>query len=739
MQNLKKLIFIALALLAFMPTGVQAQRQCGTMEHLDALIKKNPSVRANMDKIEAQTSAFIAGQLQSGNKTSQVITIPVVVHVVYNNATENISDQQIQSQIDVLNADFRKLNSDASSVPSVWSGIAADFEIEFCLAQRDPNGNSTTGINRVSTSSTSFSTNDNVKYTSLGGSDAWNSSSYLNLWVCDLGSGLLGYAQFPGGPSATDGVVIDYAYFGTIGTATSPYDLGRTATHEVGHWLNLYHIWGDDGTGCSGSDLCSDTPNQADETYGCYTPSTIRISCSNGPDGDMWMNYMDYTDDACMYMFTSGQKSRATSLFTSTGSRYSLVSSQGCSPVTTTCSTPTGLNATSVTSSGVTLGWTAVSGASSYNIQYKLNSATTWTTTTSTTNSKSLTGLTAASQYNYKIQAVCSSSSSSAYSTAAAFTTSSSTSCGTASGLAASSITNTTATLSWNAVSGATSYTIRVRPVSTTTWTTSTSTTNSKTVTGLTASTNYEFQVRATCTSTNGAYTSSSTFTTSSSSTTCTTDAFESNNSFSASYNAGVSSNRTAYICPAGDEDWFYFSNTTSAKNIRITIYSLPDDYDLQLYNSSNTLLSTSQNASTMDEVIIYNNAPVGTYYARVYGYNNAFHATNSYIFRARRSATAYTSKSGADENQLAESFEVSVYPNPAREQLNLQYELDGDADVKIEILDLMGKTIFSQQDAGILGSNRIGIDVSSFVSGFYFIKVSNGSNTLVRKFQVSK
>jgi hypothetical protein len=182
-----------------------------------------------------------------------------------------------------------------------------------------------------------------------------------------------------------------------------------------------------------------------------------------------------------------------------------------------------------------------------------------------------------------------------------------------------------------------------------------------------------------------------------------------------------------------------FISPTQLLLNIRITIYSLPYDYDLQLYNSSNTLLSTSQNANTLDEVIIYNNAPVGTYYARVYGYNNAYHATNSYIFRARRSATAYTSKSGADENQLAESFEVSVYPNPAREQLNLQYELDGDADVKIEILDLMGKIIYSQQDAGILGSNRIGIDVSSFVSGFYFIKVSNGSNTLVRKFQVSK
>ena len=126
--------------------------------------------------------------------------------------------------------------------------------------------------------------------------------------MCQLGGGLLGYAQFPGGPAATDGVVILHSGFGTSGTAAAPFNLGRTATHEIGHWLNLRHIWGDDGTGCSGSDFVADTPNQGGPNYG--TPTFPKVSCGNAPNGDMFMNYMDYVDDAAMVMFTAGQVTR---------------------------------------------------------------------------------------------------------------------------------------------------------------------------------------------------------------------------------------------------------------------------------------------------------------------------------------------------------------------------------------------------------------------------------------------
>ena len=153
-----------------------------------------------------------------------------------------------------MNADFRKLNSDASLVPSAFAGLAADAELEFCLAQRDPNGNATNGITRTYTTTTSFS-GDAVKG-SAQGHTPWDRNKYLNIWVCKLSGGTLGYTYLPGGSAALDGVVIGYQYFGTMGTAVSPFNKGRTVTHEVGHWFNLEHIWGDDGTGCSGTAYC---------------------------------------------------------------------------------------------------------------------------------------------------------------------------------------------------------------------------------------------------------------------------------------------------------------------------------------------------------------------------------------------------------------------------------------------------------------------------------------------------
>jgi hypothetical protein len=264
-----------------------------------------------------------------GGTSTADLTIPVVVHVVYNTPGQNISDAQIASQIAVMNEDYRKLNSDISLVPSVFGGVAADFKIEFCLADRDPSGAVTTGITRTQTSVTEFGVDNLMKSAATGGHDPWNPQKYLNLWVCNLGGGVLGYAQFPADLSTspqTDGVVIGYTYFGTTGTATAPFNKGRTATHEVGHWLNLRHIWGDDNCG---DDFVSDTPTQ--EASNAQCPSFPHITCSNGPNGDMFMNYMDYVDDACMQMFTEGQKTRAWASINLT--RSQLATSQGCSTV----------------------------------------------------------------------------------------------------------------------------------------------------------------------------------------------------------------------------------------------------------------------------------------------------------------------------------------------------------------------------------------------------------------------
>jgi hypothetical protein len=280
-------------------------RSCASMEVHERLLRTEPGyLRA---RLASENRAFQAARGEPSGRVG-ITVIPVVVHVVHKTAAQNIDMAQIRSQIDVLNRDFRKTNGDIGSIPSVFAPLAADARIEFELATTDPGGNATDGVTRTSTNTTSFSGNDGVKRSSSGGIDAWPTDRYLNIWVCPLSGGLLGYAQFPGGPVDTDGVVVRHSAFGTSGTAAAPFDLGRTATHEIGHWLNLRHIWGDDGGGCNGDDFVADTPNAADSNVG--KPSFPHITCNNGPNGDMFMNYMDYTDDDSMFMFTAGQVQR---------------------------------------------------------------------------------------------------------------------------------------------------------------------------------------------------------------------------------------------------------------------------------------------------------------------------------------------------------------------------------------------------------------------------------------------
>jgi hypothetical protein len=410
--------FLSIFALMLFSSAVSAQRTCAAEEVLAKQLLENPAMREQVEQIRLHTEQFIQN---GGAQERLLVTIPVVVHVVYFNQTQNISDAQILSQIDVLNDDFRRFNADAGNTPGVWQDIAADCEINFCMAQQDPNGNATSGIVRKSTTVNGFSTNDNVKFNSSGGSNIWDRNKYLNIWVCNLSGGLLGYAQFPGGPASTDGVVCDYAYFGTI-NATPPFDKGRTATHEVGHWLNCYHIWGDDGTSCNGTDQVGDTPNQADEHYQC--PSFPQVSCNNGPNGDMFMNYMDYTDDACMNLFTEGQKSRMQSLFSSGGARVGLTTSNGCE-VPSSCGVPSGLNVTGITQTSATLNWSAANGAVSYTLQWELAGTGNWNTITGiTSTSRVLNGLTTNTNYNFRVKTICSGSES-AYSGATAFTTAS--------------------------------------------------------------------------------------------------------------------------------------------------------------------------------------------------------------------------------------------------------------------------------------------------------------------------
>jgi len=321
----------ALTTILFIFTLAQAgaQRICGSTEYKKQQINQNPSLQNSFDKAEEQIEATLAkSKKYAARDTSanEIINVPVVIHVIYNNAVQNISDAQILSQLDVLNKDFSYLNNDRINTPPPFKGLAADSRIKFCIAQVDPKGIRTSGIVRKKTNTASFTADDAMKFSASGGDDAWDSQRYLNIWVCSLNARSLGYAALPGGEAAKDGVVIAYDVFGTVGTLRPPFDKGRTATHEVGHWLGLKHIWGD--TDC-GDDGVDDTPRQKTYNYNCRTFPHV-TDCSADANGDMFMNYMDFSDDACMNMFTIGQKKRMRALFAKGNMRNSFLSSFAC-------------------------------------------------------------------------------------------------------------------------------------------------------------------------------------------------------------------------------------------------------------------------------------------------------------------------------------------------------------------------------------------------------------------------
>lgn len=309
-------------------------RKCATMNVLEKRIQQYPALKQKMEQSEIQTQDWIKSN-PDFRDSRQIITIPVVVHVIWNDPIENVSDAQIYSQIEVLNEDFRLLNADSLDESHPFWNYSTDAQIEFCLATRDPNGNPTSGITRTQTSEIAWLDEDFdlIKSTADGGRDNWDPNQYLNMYVVNLDGSTLGFASFPVELSSNpdnDGVVIRYEAFGYLGTAGSGdfgvNDGGRTATHEVGHWLNLSHIWGDD---TCGDDFVSDTEPAEEANYGCPDfPHRDFNACGSGEDGEMYMNYMDYVDDNCMNMFTSGQVERMYAALE--GPRAELLTSQGC-------------------------------------------------------------------------------------------------------------------------------------------------------------------------------------------------------------------------------------------------------------------------------------------------------------------------------------------------------------------------------------------------------------------------
>lgn len=286
------------------------KRMCPSEEIRSEMLANDPSARARLSEIEENTAKFVNNKALGKVLADGTLEIPVVVNVLYRTSAENISDAQIQSQIDVLNADYSGTNADATKIPTEFQPLAAgNTGIKFKLVKTV----------RKSTKVRSWRTNDAMKLASKGGIDATSPANYLNMWVVGDMGGILGYATFPESAGLwNDGVVMAAKYFGV--TSYAPYNLGRTTTHEVGHYLNLRHIWGD---GTCATDYVADTPTQQDKNFG--KPSYPQIDVCGGVSRSiMFMNYMDYVDDAAMFMFSAGQKDRMQAIVASTGVRAGL-------------------------------------------------------------------------------------------------------------------------------------------------------------------------------------------------------------------------------------------------------------------------------------------------------------------------------------------------------------------------------------------------------------------------------
>jgi hypothetical protein len=525
------------------------------------------------------------------------------------------------------------------------------------------------------------------------------------------------------------------------------------------------------------------------------------------------MNYMDYTDDRCMNMFSTGQSTRMNALFASGGARASITLSSGCNPVSgcaspsgvtvsnitgtgatiswtaasgatgytvtaciagttncvtanttststtltnltgntsytvnvtatcsagtstpattnfttlaTSCGNPTGLTTSSVSSSGATLSWTAVTGALSYNIQYKTSTATTWTTVTSVTASRILTGLSASTTYNWQVQSVCNGISGT-YVAGTNFTTTAPPACSAPSGLSAGSISSSGATLTWTAVTGALSYNIQYKTSAAASWTTVTSTTNSRTLTGLTASTIYNWQVQTVCSGSTSTYTAGTNFTTLAS-TTCT-DAYETNNTSTAAKTISINTDIKGLINTGSDVDWFKFSTTSPNTYINVTLSTLPTDYDLNLYNSSlSSIIGQSLNPGTTSESITYNTTAASTYYLKIFPFTTSnYNASQCYTLRVNTRNVAYRLDAGGNIVPVVENKDISIYPNPVHEILNVNLKNNNRA--TISIIDINGKEALRQTTSS--PNNRISL--MNLSSGMYLIKVSNENGQLI-------
>ena len=600
--------------------------------------------------------------------------------------------------------------------------------MQFCLAQVDPNGNPTTGIVRVPTTVGPFIGNDAVKFTAQGGDDAWDRNKYLNVWVCNI-MGYLGYSSFPGSPAELDGVVCYFGAFGTGGVTLPPYHLGRTMTHEIGHWMNLYHIWGDDGTGCIGSDQVDDTPNQAGYNFGC--PTFPKISCNNGPNGEMFMNYMDYCNDQCLLMFTEGQKNRMRAVFAPGGARWNILSSNGCN--NNSCGLADSLYATNVTHTNATIGWKSVPDAVNYMLQYKQNSDTTWTTLIQTANTFQFTNLTPLTTYNFRVLTQCNSGNSIFSNPHTFASTAVPLPCNNPDSLYANVLSPFSAQIGWRSAPYALNYIVRYKAFSNINWIEDTVSTLTISIADLMPTTNYEFQVQSQCANGYSIWSNLFSFNTPAVPIPCS-NSFEPNNNRSGAPTLSVNTTIGSMITSGNDRDFYRIITAPELPKLKVNLSNLPADYDIRLLNSSGTQIGISQNAGTQTEEIILNASTGATYFLFIYSArNNQFSTTDCYHLTTATSANNWrinqsypvSGKEGVDDDRVI-----------ITEDLKVSYNAQANETVNINLYTIQGQRIQSYSViATHEGKNTTFLPKMQLSNGIYFVEVTTLEGRQVEKF----
>ncbi len=740
-------------------TQVSAQtyenRNCASQDILQQQIVNYPEMEKVRESIEQHTAEF--AQKRSVSKFRSAINIPVVVHLLYNVASENLTDAQIQSQIDVLNEDFNKQSKELTTSTSIYKNSATSVGITFCLASVDANGNATKGIERKQSTRSTWGTSDLVKFSSLGGLDAWESKHYLNVWICNIGGGSIGYSQFPGGPALSDGIVIDYRFFGRVGSL-KPFDKGRTLTHEVGHWLNLIHIWGDSQCG---DDRVEDTPTHHNANYGCPSVPFVSNSCGSATT-EMTMNFMDYVNDACMYMFTEGQKNRMLALFEPNMPRYDILTSQGCGFVAApivVCSAAKNAIVNNITENSASFSWSVDSSTVQQKLIYFESTQNSQQIVDLSTNIHSFefVNLKSKSKYYAYILSFCKSGDI-LNSEVVIFNTLTPPPpkiiCATAKQLSAKFISNNSATINWLTDS----TTIQQKLVffangqTTQTILDLSNTTTTTTLSNLNNLTNYHAYILSICKTGSALNSEELLFSTLPAPIVQCIDPYENNNSRALSKEIPIQTAIKAIISDDSDRDWFKFK-TEAHTRYTIKLSNLPQDYDLKIFNAQGKFINSSENDGTWDETITYIATKSDSIFVVIYGYTGNYDASSCYTLEIKAEKSAELSVLN-DEKKVnnfstfkSQNFThhsslntVNIYPNPTSDFLNINTpEVSDDTEGNISLFDVNGKAVLNQRIILSVTATNTQISVINYPTGMYFLQTHFGETNSTFKVYISR